>query len=149
MDIWSSVIFSILVMASAGGLLAWHVRAWRRAQGEALEPVHLDFRRRQYLRRMQTSSMLGLLGLAVLVGRLLMAIPLSPLAISIYWVIVLLVLAWIALLALVDIWATKHHFGRLRDHYLVEQARLQAELRRLKTTRGNGRPNHPDDPSAG
>ena len=46
---------------------------------------------------------------------------------------------WVALLALVDMWATKHHFGRLRHRCLVEQAKLEAEARRIRSVRGNGK----------
>ena len=58
----------------------------------------------------------------------------------VFWVSLLLVVALVVLLAVVDLWATKHYFGRLRQGYAIEQAKLQAELRRIQRVRGNGKP---------
>jgi hypothetical protein len=38
-----------------------------------------------------------------------------------------------------DIWATKRHFGRLRQDCLVEQAKLESQIRRIQAIRGNGK----------
>jgi hypothetical protein len=116
-----------------------HVRTWRRAQQLEFDPDDLDFARRQYRRRMQSSAMLGLLAPAIVVGQLVISRAESDLAKLSYWGLVVLVVGWVCLLAVVDIWATKHHFSRMRQTYLVEQARLQAELRRLQASRGNGK----------
>jgi hypothetical protein len=50
----------------------------------------------------------------------------------------ILLVCWVILLALVDAWATKHHFGRLRDKCMVEKLRLEAEVRRIQAAKGNG-----------
>jgi len=138
-DLWATSLVALITVAAAGGLLVWHRRVWQRAQGPAIEPAERDYRWRQYRRRMQTSAMLGLLGLAVLAGRLMMLLHISPTLHLIYWGAVVLLLLWIALLALVDAWATQFHYGRIRDRFAVEEVRLKAELRRLKTAAGNGR----------
>jgi len=91
-----------------------------------------DYRRRQYFRRMQTSTMLGTLAVAVFVGQWLTQPPWLGL---VFWGGVLLLLVWVGLLALADMLATKHYFGTLRHEHLVEQAKLQAELRRIKANR--------------
>jgi hypothetical protein len=83
--------------------------------------------------------MLGLLAIAMLVGYVLTQWLNSGWFALIYWTAVMGVACWVALLALVDIWATKHHFDRLRHHCVVEQAKLQAELRRIQAVRGNGK----------
>ena len=59
-----------------------------------------------------------------------------------FWSAIILVIAWTCLLALVDMWATKHHFGRVRHDSLVEQAKLRAEIRRIQAFRGNGKEAH-------
>ena len=51
----------------------------------------------------------------------------------------ILLVCWVALLALVDVWATKHHFNRLQHRCQIEQAKLEAELRRIQSVRGNGK----------
>jgi heme exporter protein D len=137
-DVWQSVAISVVILLAAAALLVSHVRAWKAFQAEPLEPEDREYRRRQFRRRMQCSSMLGLLAIAIVVGRLIMLIPAPPLPVFVYWSAVVLVVLWIGLLAVVDMIATKHHFARVRDHCLIEQAKLQAELRRLQGNGHNG-----------
>ena len=116
-----------------------HVRTWRRFRELELEPEEFDYRRRQFRRRMQTSAMLGLLAIAIFVGELLVAWIASVWFGMSFCVGMLIVVLWVGLLAAVDIFATKHHYNRLRQSYVIEQAKLQAELRRIQAKRGNGR----------
>ena len=136
MNFWLSALVSLFLLACAAGLMISHHRTWRRVQRRQPEAEELDYRRRQFRRRTQTSAMLGLLAVAIFVVQL---IPGPPLLVLISWGVVLLVLGWIGLLAVVDIWATKHYFGRLRQTFLVEEAKLQAELRRIRVAGGNGK----------
>jgi hypothetical protein len=120
--------------------IRWHIRAWR-ALGERasqMKPEELDFRRRQLRRRTQTSAMLGLVGIAMLVGRVLIVWRAPPTLILVFWAGVVLLVLWLGLLAVADMVATRYYFSRLRQSYRIEQARLQAELRRMQRTRGNG-----------
>ena len=129
---------SLFLLLCAAGLMISHVRTWRLFRRQDVAAEELDYRRRQLRRRMQTSAMLALLAVALFAGRLILTTG-PPLLALIFWVGVLLVVGWVGLLALVDIWATKHHFGRLRQTYLIEEAKLQAELRRIQAARGNGK----------
>jgi hypothetical protein len=129
----------LFLLLCAAGLMTLHVRTWRRARRQELQSDDLDYGRRQYRRRMQTSAMLGLLAVAIFVGQLVTARIESKLFVFGYWGGVLLLVVWVALLAVVDLLATKHHFSRMRHTYLVEHAKLQAELRRFQTSRGNGK----------
>jgi MFS family permease len=139
MDIWSTGLFALFLLSVAAGLMVSHARSWLAMRSAQLEPREADYRRRQFRRRMQTSAMLGVLGVAIFVGHLLTAWVASRLFAVFYWGGVLLLLGWMALLALADILATKFHFSRLRQDYMVEQAKLQAELRRIQAKRANGR----------
>jgi len=130
--------FSGFALAGALGLLVWHVRSWRAQQAAGLDPRALEYHRRQFRRRMQTSSMLGLVALSLPFG--VWILPLWPKVGVFYWGAVLFVLLWLGALGLVDMWATKHYYGRLRDHYRIEKAKLEAELRRIQLGRGNGKP---------
>jgi hypothetical protein len=138
-DIWSLALISSLLLLCALGLMALHVRTWRRAQQQPLQPDDLDYHRRQYRRRMQTSAMLGLMAVAILVGQLATSRIESKLVVCGYWGVVLLMVGWVGLLAVADMLATKHHFNRLRQTYLIEQLKLHAELRRIRAARGNGK----------
>jgi hypothetical protein len=100
-----------------------------------LDPEEVDFRRRQARRRIQTSAMLGLVGIGMLIGRLLIVWRAPPTLILLFWGGVVLLVLWLAVLAVADMVATRYYFSRLREKYLVEQARLQAQLRLMERTR--------------
>ncbi len=138
-DFASVIIVSILLLVVAIGLLLSHVRSWRRFRQQGLDEQEFDYRRRQYRRRMQTSAMLAILAVAIPVGFVLTVWLRSGWFAAIFWCAVMLVACWVALLAVVDMWATRHHFGRLHYDCILEQAKLQAELRRIQATRGNGK----------
>ncbi len=127
----SSIVVALVLAVSSAGLIAWHVRAWRRLSLAELDAREQNFRRRQYRRRVQTSAMLGVLGGAILVGQLLIAWPASESVLVPYWCGVFLLVLWLALLALADMAATRLYYGRERDKYVVEQARLQGQLRQV------------------
>ncbi len=142
-NFWLSAAVSSLLLLVAVGLMISHQRTWQSARQQQLKADEQDFRRRQFRRRMQTSGMLAVLAVALFAGQL---IPGPPLLVFAFWGGVLIVVIWLTLLALGDMWATKHYFGRMRQKYLVEQARLQAELRRIRTVEGNGRDKRRDRP---
>lgn len=139
MDKWTLTLVTLLLLLGAGGLIVSHVLVWRRIQRRRPEVEELDFRRRQFRRRMQTSTMLALLAAAILVGELAISQVESLWVRLVFWGSVLLVVLWVGLLAIVDIWATKHHFDRLRQSFLLEQTKLHAELRRIQAGLGNGK----------
>ncbi len=130
---------SLFLFLSAAGLTGSHVRTWRSVRQRELEPIELDYRWRQFRRRMQSSAMLGLLAVAIFVGQWVNSPPLAPVAVILFWMGALFLVIWLALLAVADIVSTKHHFSRLRRDCLVERAKLQAELHRMKNLRSNGR----------
>ncbi len=113
--------------------MVWHVRAWQATQREKLDAGELLFRYRQFRRRTQTSAMLGMLAVALSAGQLITG---PAWLVLLFWGVVVLMVAWAGLLAAVDAWATKCHFGRLRQQLLLEQAKLQAELRRHSAVSG-------------
>ena len=143
MSYLSSILVALVLVVSSAGLIAWHIRAWKRLQQKELDPREQVFRRRQYRRRMQTSAMLGVLGVAIFVGQLLMIWVTSQLALVIFWSGILVLVLWVALLALADMVATSFYYSREKTDYIVEHARLQGELQRArekeKTVR-NGKP---------
>lgn len=135
MEYWSSALLSLVLLLYAGGTMAAHVRTWRRVQEGGGEPGELAFRYRQFRRRMQTSAMLGLLAVALFVGQ---QIAFSAFWAGIFWGVVLLLAVWIGLLAVADMIATRHHFAQLRQSYLLEGRKLEAEIRRIRASQQNG-----------
>jgi MFS family permease len=139
MDDPSVALVSLFLLGFAAWLMISHVRSWKAYQLQDLDAEDFDFRRRQYRRRMQTSAMLGILAVALFVGRVLTEWLHSGWFAAVFWIAVILVVGWVGLLALVDAWATKHHFGRQHDRYMIERAKLQAEAHRIQSIRGNGK----------
>jgi hypothetical protein len=89
--------------------------------------------------------MLGLLAVAILLGQWITSPPFYRIAPLIFWGVVGLLVLWMGLLAIADLVATHFYFRRLRDGYLVEQTRLQAELRRVQKTLSNGKTHHSEE----
>jgi hypothetical protein len=139
MDTASIILVATSLFLAAVVLIVSHVRSWRAFQQAGLDEEEFDYRRRQFRRRMQTSAMLGVVAVAMLVGYGLTEWLDSSLFAALYWTAVMGLACWVALLALVDFWATKHHFDRLRHRCIVEQAKLQVELRRIQAVRSNGK----------
>lgn len=133
---WVSFVVALGLIGCAAGLMVWHVRSWRRAAGSRLDDGERDYRYRQFRRRMQTSAMLALLAALLGVGPW---IGQRPGWVAAYAAAVVVLAMWICLLAAVDALATRLHYGRIRHEYYVERAKLQAQLRRAESTRGNGR----------
>ncbi len=137
-DIWTTALISLFLLAGAILLMVSHVRSWRAFQLQEHDTAALLFRRRQLRRRMQSSSLLGLLAVMLFAGELINARVESQGFKLVYWSGVILVVVWMGLSAVADILATKLYYGRLRNAYLIEQAKLRAELRRLRAKEGNG-----------
>jgi hypothetical protein len=132
------IAFSILLLLGATLLMLSHVRAWRRHREAELDEKELDFRRRQFRRRMQTSAMIGLLGITLSVGYFLTIWSNSGWFVLGFIGTMSFLICWVCLLALVDIWATNRHFSLIRNKNLLEQTKLRAELRRLEAGKNNG-----------
>ena len=122
---------AFLVIASLW-MMQTHIRAWRAARAdESREPHELNYRRRQFRRRMQTSGILGLLGIAILVGHFIKP-PMAIVVVAVYWATVLLMVAWLLVLACFDAIATQLYFRRIQRRNESEQIRLKAKLRRVQ-----------------
>jgi hypothetical protein len=133
MELWLTIAVGLALDATAAGLMVSHVRAWQHfeASGDAADPAERGYRRRQFRRRVETSALLGLLGLAMVVGHWAASPPWRPWAFAVYWGLVLTVVAWVALLALTDLVSTGLYFGRVRQRYL-ERVKAEGERRRDK-----------------
>jgi hypothetical protein len=141
----SGFIVALILVATSVALIVRHVRVWKRLKEEELDERELNFRRRQFRRRVQTSAMIGLLGVAIVVGQLLLKDVDKPLLKFqvYYWIGVLALLLWILLLAVADMVATSAYYSRERSDFAVQHAKLQVELRKARERAGrrhNGKP---------
>lgn len=121
---WPFFLAAGVILAVAGGLMAWHRSVWRKALGAKLSASELKFAFEQYRRRMQTSAMLALVGGLICGGPWVTA----PLAVLLYWLAVVVLILWIMLLAGADMLATRMHFAQIETMQHLKQVKLRAAL---------------------
>lgn len=122
----ATYLFAAALILIGAGLVVWNLKVYRAASAGVSEDEH-DFLRRQLRRRLQASTMMLLLGPAILGGDLIK----SSLSGMFYWGLVLLIVFWMGVLALADILATQYHYGRQRDRQALELARMKADLENI------------------
>ena len=107
-DFWISGTFGAALVILGGVLLAAHRRAWAaHQQDDALDDNDRHHFRRQFYRRLQASGMLVLIGVLIPLGDLCVPWQRFKVAFAIYWLSVLLIAAWIMLLAGLDWLSTR------------------------------------------
>lgn len=132
------------VFAVAAGLLFWQRNTWRSQQQGCLE-ADLEFARGQFRRRTQTSAILAVLALGMCLGQLIPRRE-QPTLFVLFWVGMLLLLAWMVLLALGDLVIGRQHVARLVQERRTAESQLQAELDRLRAQRDQEAAAKPDTP---
>jgi amino acid permease len=126
-------------------MLRHHVLRWRMQKNDpALDPGERQHYYSRYRRRMQTSGLLVLVGILVLIGDLPF-IPWqnAPGWFAVYWGGVLCLVVWVILQALGDMASTKAHSRASLSRIRREQRELEQKLAELKSRRSNGR--HADE----
>ncbi len=121
-------LFAVFLVLASGILAASHRRSWRAAKEQALEGEALEFAHGQYRRRIQTSGMIALTGVLIFIGQWIS----GGVLVLLFYLAVVLIILWIMLLAMADGLATRVHFSRLQKDELMDQIRLQADLKRAK-----------------
>lgn len=117
--------FALIVVA--GLMLDAHRRTWREEDGES-QATHRDRRsaRAKYLRRMQATGTIGVLGILLMIQPW---IPSTPLAYAIYMLILVILSGWIVMLGVVDAFASWLKTHRQQEELLDARQRLEAELK--------------------
>jgi hypothetical protein len=120
-------VLSLTLLGLSGALIDSHRRSWR----DALEKADLPERVRrfvlaQYRRRLQASGMIGVIGALVAVWPL---VPRLPGPMMFYVAVLLAGCGWIMLLAVLDLFATRHHFRRLRDEQMTAHLQIILEMK--------------------
>jgi len=118
--------FSLFLLVLSAALLVAHRRSWLAARGlapgQGLEQRHALS---QYRRRTQASGMIALLGIGIGLGPL---VPNRPLPYTLYLGVLLGACLGLVLLAVLDAWATRQHYRRLRSAQMAAQIKLALEL---------------------
>jgi hypothetical protein len=120
-------IVSLLLIGLSGWMLDWHRRSWRKTEADAsISDIERRYALSQYRRRMQASSIIGVLGVAIALGPV---VPRRPWPMMMYLIWVAGACLAITFLAAIDAWATRQYFARLRSQNLAAQVQLSRELR--------------------
>ena len=123
----SIYVISLVLLGLSGLLLDWHRRSWRNAQHDpTLSDRDRRFALAQYRRRMQASTIIGVLGAAIGVGPL---VPRTPLWMVAYLASLIGACACIMLLGLLDLLASQQNVRRLRSEQMTAEAKLARELK--------------------
>jgi hypothetical protein len=132
----STTVFSLCLVAVSALLIWTHVRAWKGLQAEGVGNKELQFGLDQFRRRITASSIIGLVGIALLASPRM--VDPTRLAFWLYWTGLLLAVMAIGLLEMFDLVSSRVYYRRIHDSRLVEQAVLKARLNRLRAHRRNG-----------
>ncbi len=130
-NLWSIITFAVILLLASGVLIWRHLQARREINADELDEREVDYLRRQFRRRMQTSAMMAVVGVALLIGIWINALN-SPLVAILYWLAVVLVVCWIALLAFADLISTRMYYRQEKNIHDREYAKLTADLKRLR-----------------
>lgn len=131
------LIAAVLAILATGMALA-HRRAWRSEVRSEPEDAQRTFARAQFRRRMQAAGMIFALAVLIATGQFID----DPLVSIFFWLGVAAVAVWIGGLGIIDMSASKRHYGREVRTNIQEQAKLWAEVRRLQDEHrdeGNGK----------
>lgn len=131
---WLAWLIPVAIIVLGLVLLVWHWQSWRGTRGQESDASEVGYQRRRFRRRVQTSGMLVLLGIAMAGGQAI-APDEHPSLFVFFWSGVALLALWAMVLALTDVLATRAHVGRLMRRQLAERAKLQAELTRKQAER--------------
>lgn len=140
MSFFASLIFSLGLGALGAAFLVQHVRKWRGVrQRDDLSEEDRRYHRSQFFRRTQTSSIMLLLAVAVFVGANFIAPERYPQLYVYFWLGTLLLVGWMAVLAVGDLWLVRRYAARHRTQLTRDRRELERQLRELNRSRRNSR----------
>jgi len=141
MDNWQTAGVVGIVLSGLGVLLMRsHQKAWRLQRDDAALDAHDQaYYQRRYRRRMQTSGLILLLGLLLPLGAGLMVWKVDVVLTTCYWIGVLLLTAWVAVMGVGDLVATGVHTRAALDRLRSQQQALEQQISDIKSRGSNGR----------
>ena len=141
-NIFVSCAFGALLVLLGGGLCIWHRREWNlRRRDPAIDAAERRHLGRQFRRRIQVALLIVAVGVVIPAGDVWLTARKDPRAFAWYVALILLLSAWMAALAMIDLLASRLWNRRLKTSLAqLERKRreLQAEADRLRRLRGNG-----------
>ena len=136
---WAALMVGGLIVLFGAVMILMHVVVWRRQRADtSIDGKERAFLHRRYRRRMQTSSMVALIGLLIPVGDQLPILKREAGLFAAYWVLILLASVWMGCQALADLISTHTHSKAALLRVQQQQRELQQELSRLQTLQRKG-----------
>lgn len=137
--------FPVAVLGLGLLMLGVHIRSWRRIRSLPLGPEEREFRATQLRRRAQSSSLLALVGAAMIAGLRLDPLAWPWLFVSL-WSLIAFATAWVAVLAILDALASGSHYRSLSRARAAARAKLAAEFeQQAAAARGLGSSAQPSE----
>jgi hypothetical protein len=132
---WLSISFGVLLVIIAGLLIRKNELDWADAAADdQLTPSLTPMLRSRYRRRLQASVLLLLIGVMIPIGDL-PAWKAHPKMFGFYWLFVIVLVAWVVLLALAD-WLSVYLYSRIAtgglERVQAARAQLLAEAEELR-----------------
>ena len=134
-----AAVFGGSLVLLGAGMMIGHARAWKEQRdNSALEDSDRMHLRHRYLRRMQTSGAVTFVGCLIGIGDAFIR-QLGPVVATFYWLFVIMLVFWIAVLALGDLTSVRTHSKTTMSQLEATRRELEAELARHRH-RSNGKP---------
>jgi uncharacterized membrane protein len=134
-----AAVFGGSLVLLGAGMMFGHVRAWKEQKSDgSLADLDRQYLRNRYFRRMQTSAAVAFTGFLIGIGDAFIW-PLGPVVATFYWLFVIMLVFWIALLALGDLTSVRTHSQTTMSQLDATRKELEAELARHRH-RSNGKP---------
>jgi hypothetical protein len=131
---WPALVVAVVLIAFGATLLVSHFRSWRRRRGAlALDENEFAFFRKRYRRRMRIAATFVILGILIGVGDALLPMHKNqPLAITLYWIGVLILTGWVMLQGFGDLWSTAAYTGAELSRIRQKRHELERQLVEFK-----------------
>ncbi len=131
---WPALIVAVVLVVFGISLMVSHRRTRRRWLGD----LHLDegesqFLQKRYRRRMRIAATFAILGVLIGVGDAVLPIQKKqPLAVTLYWIGVLLLTGWVMLQGFWDLWSTAAYTGAELNRIRQKRRELEQQLVEFK-----------------
>jgi hypothetical protein len=136
---WPAIVAGLILVSIGIVFARWEIKAFRLSM-EELPEGHPDrvYAFRRFRRRLQVAMMILLVGVLIPLGDYLFEKKISPLWFAIYWLGVLFLAAWIAMMGLADFLMMRVRTGRSRRELAAQREEINTaieEFRQRKISR--------------
>jgi len=104
-----------------------HVAVWKAARDQPADAPQQRYLWRQCRRRVLASSLIGMVGVAVMLGTWLT----GTIAAAVYWSAVVSVVIWTVYLAVADVRDSQRYFAREKQGQREEYEALRSEMKQI------------------